>query len=86
MLREEGAEKLKEAKRRKGSKRTVHILCVNTTDEASVIVNKLSEIGKRFTEIEQDGDSLFNTMLSCVQVPEGFNCFMFRKQISFRNP
>ena len=83
MLHEEGKRLTEEAKKLKGSQKMVKLLNVSDTSKAYSLVNALAEIGRQYTVINQDGDSLFNAVLSCVSVPEKFTCDMFRKQIVF---
>ena len=81
MLHKEGKRLNEEVKKLKGSQKTVKLLNVLDTSQVYSLINALAEIGRQYTVIKQDGDSLFNAVLSCVSVPEKFMCDMFRKQI-----
>ena len=72
MFRDEEVDNLK-------SKKVHKILVVNNTHQAYTLVSDLRSVGRTYTKICADGDCMYDAVLSCVCVPEGFGPLKFRK-------
>ena len=62
-------------------KTVVEELVVSTEDEAFSIVSDLKNIGRKYSCVKNDDNSLYCAILSCINVPPGFTVPIFRKQI-----
>ena len=81
MLYEEGQQLTEKARNMKGSIQTVKLLNCLDYVQAYELVNALGEIGRQYSVVNQDSDSLYNAVLACVSYPNEYDAKMLRKQI-----
>ena len=75
----EGA--VKSPSKKKGLKKIAHELLLANENEAFTLESDLCDLGKKYTVIIPDGDSMFNAVLSCLEHPAEYTASVFRKHI-----
>ena len=75
----EGA--VKSPSKKKGLKKIAHELLLANENEAFTLESDLCDLGKNYTVIIPDGDSMFNAVLSCLEHPAEYTASVFRKHI-----
>ena len=67
--------------RKRGKKKEVRELVVAGYEEARIIKKTLKNVQKKYVPVSENGDCVFNAYLSNIDVPEGYDAGMLRRQL-----
>ena len=68
---------VKSPSKKKGLKKNADELLLANENEAFTLKSDLAELGKKYTVIIPDGDSMFNAILSCLEHPDEYTASIY---------